>query len=72
MLKSNVMDLLATGRIPADVRLGAAIYAAILREIQQKGDQAGFVKMERGKFNDIPLGLTAAVASASRPCREGS
>ena len=33
------------GRTPA-----ATIYAAILREIQQKGDQSRFVKAERGKF----------------------
>ena len=28
----------------------ATLYSAILREIQAKGDQARFVKAERGKF----------------------
>ena len=29
---------------------GATLYASILREIQKKGDQTRFVKVERGKF----------------------
>ena len=33
------------GKTPA-----ATLYASILREIQKKGDQARFVKTERGKF----------------------
>ena len=33
------------GKTPA-----ATIYAAILREIQRKGDSARFRKVERGKF----------------------
>ena len=33
------------GKTPA-----ATLYSSILREIQKKGDQARFVKTERGKF----------------------
>ena len=34
-----------TGRIPA-----GTLYSAILRELQTKGEQARFVKTQRGKF----------------------
>ena len=38
-------DWTTKGKTPA-----ATLYASILREIQKKGDEARFVKTERGKF----------------------
>ena len=35
---------------PAGKTPSATLYSALLRELQTKGDQARFVKAERGKF----------------------
>ena len=50
--KEVINAVLAKGLWTSDGKTpGATLYSSILREIQKKGDDARFIKADRGKFS---------------------